>query len=52
MISQEALNQAKQAYDIEAACILEMKEYFDEECGGDNGDAYADCRCKRLQSKN
>ena len=22
--------------------------YFDEECGGDNGDAYADCRCKNM----
>ena len=31
MISQEALNQAKQAYDIEAACITEMKNYLDEE---------------------
>ena len=30
MISQEALNAAKQAYDIEAACIMEMKNYFDE----------------------
>ena len=30
MISQEALNQAKQAYDIEAACITEMKNYLDE----------------------
>ena len=26
MISQEALNAAKQAYDIEAACITEMKK--------------------------
>ena len=30
MISQNALNSARQAYDIEAACIREMKEYFDE----------------------
>ena len=30
MISQEALNQAKQAYDIEAACITEMNNYLDE----------------------
>ena len=30
MISQEALNAAKQAYDIEAACITEMKNYLDE----------------------
>ena len=30
MISQEALNQEKQAYDIEAACITEMKNYLDE----------------------
>lgn len=22
--------------------------YFDEECGGDNGSAYADCRCKNM----
>ncbi len=30
MISNEALQAAKQAYDIEAACITEMKDYFDE----------------------
>ena len=27
---QEAINAAKAAYDIEAACITEMKTYFDE----------------------
>ena len=31
MISNEALSAAKAAYDIEAACITEMKNYFDEE---------------------
>lgn len=31
MISQEALRQAREAYDIEAQCITEMKDYFDEE---------------------
>ena len=31
MISKEALNAAKTAYDIEIACITEMKEYFDDE---------------------
>ena len=31
MISKEALQAAKNAYDIEAACINEMKEYFDDE---------------------
>lgn len=31
MATQEALAAAKAAYDIEAACILEMKEYFDTE---------------------
>ena len=31
MISNEALSAAKAAYDIEAACITEMKSYFDEE---------------------
>ena len=31
MISQEALRAAREAYDIEAACITEMKEYFDDE---------------------
>ena len=31
MISKEALIAAKEAYDIEAACITEMKNYFDEE---------------------
>ena len=30
MISKEALAAAKAAYDIEAACINEMKEYFDD----------------------
>jgi len=30
MISENALAAARQAYDIEAACIQEMKEYFDE----------------------
>ena len=31
MISNEALAAAKAAYDIEAQCINEMKEYFDDE---------------------
>jgi len=31
MIRQEALQAAKNAYEIEQACIAEMKEYFDEE---------------------
>ena len=31
MITKEALNAAKAAYDIEAACITEMKTYFDDE---------------------
>ena len=31
MISKEALQAARAAYDIEAACINEMKEYFDDE---------------------
>ena len=31
MITKEALNAAKAAYDIEAACITEMKAYFDDE---------------------
>ena len=31
MITKEALLAGKQAYDIEAACINEMKDYFDEE---------------------
>ena len=31
MISTEALAAAKAAYDIEAACITEMKAYFDDE---------------------
>ena len=31
MISQEALAAARAAYDIEEACIREMKEYFDDE---------------------
>ena len=31
MISKEALEAAKGSYDIEEACIREMKEYFDEE---------------------
>lgn len=30
MITQDALHAAKAAYDIEAACIVQMKEYFDE----------------------
>lgn len=31
MISQEAIRQAREAYDIEAQCITEMKDYFNEE---------------------
>ena len=31
MISNEALAAAKAAYDIESACIAEMKAYFDDE---------------------
>ena len=31
MITKEALAAAKAAYDIEAACITEMKDYFDDE---------------------
>ena len=31
MISKEALAAAKAAYDIEAQCIVEMKDYLDEE---------------------
>ena len=31
MITQEALRAAREAYDIEAACITEMKDYFDDE---------------------
>ena len=31
MISKEAMEAARNAYDIEAQCILEMKDYFDEE---------------------
>lgn len=31
MISAEALAAAKEAYDIEQQCILEMKDYFDDE---------------------
>ena len=31
MISKEALEAARNSYDIEEACIREMKEYFDEE---------------------
>ena len=31
MVTKEALAAAKAAYDIEAACIQEMKEYFDDE---------------------
>ena len=30
MITKEAIQAARDAYDIEAACITEMKEYFDE----------------------
>ena len=31
MISENALNAARAAYDIECECIKEMKDYFDEE---------------------
>ena len=31
MISREAMEAARNAYDIERACIEEMKDYFDEE---------------------
>ena len=31
MITKAALDAAKAAYDIEAACITEMKDYFDDE---------------------
>ncbi len=31
MISKNALDAARSAYDIEAQCICQMKEYFDEE---------------------
>ena len=31
MISAEALNAAKNAYDIEAQCLVTMKDYFEEE---------------------
>lgn len=31
MLSKNALDAAKEAYDIESACINEMKNYFDEE---------------------
>lgn len=31
MINKEAIKAARDAYDIEAACINEMKEYFDDE---------------------
>ena len=31
MISNEALKAAKDAYDIEAQCLVEMKDYFDDE---------------------
>ena len=31
MISSEALNAAKNAYDIEAQCLVTMKDYFEEE---------------------
>ena len=30
MISQEAILAGKNAYDIEIACLQEMKDYFDE----------------------
>lgn len=30
MVSQESLDAAKRAYDIEADCILKMKDWFDE----------------------
>lgn len=31
MVSKDAIKAAREAYDIEAACINEMKEYFDDE---------------------
>lgn len=31
MISKQAIEAAKAAYDIESSCIAEMKDYFDEE---------------------
>ena len=31
MVTKAALDAAKAAYDIEAACITEMKDYFDDE---------------------
>jgi D-arabinose 5-phosphate isomerase GutQ len=31
MISNEALNAALAAYDVESACLAEMKEHFDKE---------------------
>ncbi len=31
MISKQALDAARNAYDIEAQCIIEMKDYFNEE---------------------
>ena len=31
MVTKEAIQAAKAAYDIEAACITEMKDYFDDE---------------------
>ena len=34
MISERAIQSAKEAYDIEATCINEMKEYFDEAAFG------------------
>ena len=30
MVTKAALDAAKAAYDIEAACITEMKDYFDD----------------------
>lgn len=34
-MKQEALLAAKESYDIEAACIIEMKNYFDEQAFSD-----------------
>ncbi len=34
MVSKEALQAARAAYDIEAACITEMKDFFDEAAFG------------------
>ncbi|MBQ8359280.1 MAG: hypothetical protein IJX37_05140, partial [Oscillospiraceae bacterium] len=31
MVSKEAIAAARAAYDIEAQCITEMKDYFDDE---------------------